>query len=256
MTSELKSQFLLDPKLTHLNHGSFGACPKSVIKNLGKWQIRMEKDPVQLLEADIFPLLSNSRKALGNFVGCEGEDLVYYPNPTHAVNAVAHSLKLKIGDEVLGTNHIYGALDFTWKQVCKDTRAKFIKAELPPPIKSKDEFLNKFFSYVSARTRVIFISHITSMTAMIFPVEEIIQFAREKDILAIIDGAHVPGHLPLNITALDPDIYTGAVNYGEDIFFSGKLNDLLHGKNHGGHTGNMTDKYDPGSSRYVTEKFV
>ena len=210
MTSKLTSQFLLDPKLTYLNHGSFGACPKSVIENLGKWQMRMEKDPVQLLDADISPLLANSRNALGNFVGCEGDDLVYYPNPTHAVNAVARSLKLKLDDEVLSTNHIYGALDFTWKQVCKDTKAKFIKAELPPPIKSKDEFLNKFFSYVSARTRVIFISHITSMTAMIFPVEEIIQFARERDILAIIDGAHVPGHLPLNITALDPDIYTGA----------------------------------------------
>ena len=119
MTSKLKSQFLLDPKLTYLNHGSFGACPKSVIENLGKWQIRMEKDPVQLLDADISPLLANSRKALGDFVGCEGDDLVYYPNPTHAVNAVARSLKLKLGDEVLSTNHIYGALDFTWKQVCK-----------------------------------------------------------------------------------------------------------------------------------------
>ncbi|MDP6134247.1 MAG: aminotransferase class V-fold PLP-dependent enzyme, partial [Candidatus Marinimicrobia bacterium] len=133
----MKSQFLLDPKLTYLNHGSFGACPKSVIENLREWQIRMEKDPVQLLEADIFPLLANSRKALGNFVGCKGDDLVYYPNPTHAVNAVARSLKLKIGDEILGTNHIYGALDFSWKQVCKDTGTKFIKAELLPPIKSK-----------------------------------------------------------------------------------------------------------------------
>ena len=119
-------------------------------------------------------------------------------------------IKLKIDDEVLGTNHIYGALDFTWKQVCQDTGAKFIKAELLPPITSKDEFLNKFFSYVSDKTRVIFISHITSMTAMIFPVQEIIQFAREQKILIIIDGAHVPGHLPLNITELDPDIYTGA----------------------------------------------
>ena len=201
---------MLDPNLIFLNHGSFGACPKTVCDKLQDWQNRLEKEPVQFLETDIFPLLANSRAALGNFVGCEGDDLVYYPNPTHAVNAVARSLKLKLGDEVLGTNHIYGALDFTWKQVCKDTGAKFIKAELPPPIKSKDEFLNKFFSYVSDKTKVIFISHITSMTAMIFPVEKIIQFARGKDILAIIDGAHVPGHLPLNITELDPDIYTGA----------------------------------------------
>jgi len=170
----------------------------------------MEKEPVQFLESDIFPLLTDSRNALGNFVGCEGDDLVYYPNPTHAVNAVARSLKLKNGDEVLGTNHIYGALDYTWTQVCKDSGAEFIKAVLPLPIKSKAEFLDLFFSYVSKKTRVIFISHITSMTAMIFPVDEIIQFAKERNILTIIDGAHVPGHLPLNITELDPDIYTGA----------------------------------------------
>ena len=201
---------MLDPALTYLNHGSFGACPKLIFDNLKDWQIRMEKDPVQFLESDIFPLLADSRKALGNFLGCEGDDLVYYPNPTHAVNAVARSLKLKAGDEVLSTNHIYGALDFTWQQVCQDSGAKFIKAELQLPIKSKAEFLNIFFSYMSDKTRVIFISHITSMTAMIFPVEDIIQFAKDRDILTIIDGAHVPGHLPLNITELDADIYTGA----------------------------------------------
>ena len=210
MLENLKNQFLLDPDITFLNHGSFGACPKTVCDNLQDWQNRVEKEPVQFFETDIFPLLADSRKALGKFLGCEGDDLVYYPNPTHAVNAVARSLKLKAGDEVLGTNHIYGALDFTWQQVCKDTGAEFIKAELPPPIKSKDEFLDIFFSYVSDKTRVIFISHITSMTAMIFPVNEIIQFARQRDIITIIDGAHVPGHLPLNITELDPDIYTGA----------------------------------------------
>ena len=210
LKSPLKNQFMLDPALTYLNHGSFGACPKLIFDNLKDWQIRMEKDPVQFLESDIFPLLADSRKALGNFLGCEGDDLVYYPNPTHAVNAVARSLKLKAGDEVLSTNHIYGALDFTWQQVCQDSGAKFIKAELPLPIKSKAEFLNIFFSYMSDKTRVIFISHITSMTAMIFPVEDIIQFAKDREILTIIDGAHVPGHLQLNITELDADIYTGA----------------------------------------------
>ena len=210
MLENLKNQFLLDPDITFLNHGSFGACPKTVCDNLQDWQNRVEKEPVQFFETDIFPLLADSRKALGKFLGCEGDDLVYYPNPTHAVNAVARSLKLKAGDEVLGTNHIYGALDFTWQQVCKDTGAEFIKADLPLPINSKDEFLNIFFSYVSNKTRVIFISHITSMTAMIFPVNEIIQFARQRDIITIIDGAHVPGHLPLRLTELDPDIYTGA----------------------------------------------
>ena len=92
MTSKLTSQFLLDPKLTYLNHGSFGACPQSVIENLGKWQMRMEQDPVQLLDTDISSLLANSRKVLGNFVGCEGDDFVYYLNPTHAFNSFARSI--------------------------------------------------------------------------------------------------------------------------------------------------------------------
>jgi len=206
----LKNQFVLDPNLIFLNHGSFGACPIPVIENFNIWQKRMESNPCQFLETDIFPLLSYSRKELGKFVGCDGDDLVYYPNPTHAVNAVARSLKLNSGDEVLGTNHIYGALDFTWKQVCEDSGARFVKSEIPTPINSKNDFLELFFSYVTDKTKVIFISQVTSMTAMIFPVEDIIQFAKERNILTIIDGAHVPGHLPLNIKALDPDIYTGA----------------------------------------------
>ena len=92
MLENLKNQFLLDPDITFLNHGSFGACPKTVCDNLQDWQNRVEKEPVQFFETDIFPLLADSRKVLGKFLGCEGDDLVYYPNPTHAVNAVARSL--------------------------------------------------------------------------------------------------------------------------------------------------------------------
>ena len=114
------------------------------------------------------------------------------------------------GDEVLSTNHIYGALDRTWKYICEKNGAEFVKADIAFPIQSKDEFLNSFFKAVTSKTRVIFLSHITSMTAMIFPVEEVVEFARENNILSIIDGAHVPGHIPLNINTLNPDIYTGA----------------------------------------------
>ena len=210
MAVNLKDQFFLDPDITFLNHGSFGACAKPVYEDLLNWQLQMEREPVKFFEDTIFDALKKSRQVLGNYINCPADDLVYFPNPTTAINAAARSLKLEPGDEVLSTNHIYGALDRTWKYICEKNGAEFVKADIAFPIQSKDEFLNSFFKAITSKTRVIFLSHITSMTAMIFPVEEVVEFARENNILSIIDGAHVPGHIPLNIHTLNPDIYTGA----------------------------------------------
>ena len=201
---------MLDPEIIFLNHGSFGACAKPVYENLLTWQKKLEKEPVKFFEDTILDALQTSRQALGNYIGCSSEDLVYFPNPTTAVNAVARSLKLNPGDEVLSTNHIYGALDRSWKYICNQKKAHFIKADIPFPLYSEDEFLECFFSAVTDHTKVIFLSHITSMTAMKFPVEKVVSFAKKNNILSIIDGAHVPGHIPLNIRKLDADMYTGA----------------------------------------------
>ena len=210
MAVNLKDQFFLDPDITFLNHGSFGACAKPVYENLLNWQMQMEWEPVHFFEETIFDALKKSRQILGKYINCPADDMVYFPNPTTAINAAARSLKLEPEDEVLSTNHIYGALDRTWKYICNKNEAKFVKADIPFPIQSKDEFLIRFFKAITSKTRVIFLSHITSMTAMIFPVEEVVEFAGENNILSIIDGAHVPGHIPLNINTLNPDIYTGA----------------------------------------------
>lgn len=210
MAVNLKDQFFLDPDITFLNHGSFGACAKPVYENLLNWQMQMEWEPVHFFEETIFDALKKSRQILGKYINCPADDMVYFPNPTTAINAAARSLKLEPEDEVLSTNHIYGALDRTWKYICNKNEAKFVKADIPFPIQSKDEFLIRFFKAITSKTRVIFLSHITSMTAMIFPVEEVVEFARKNNILSIIDGAHVPGHIPLNIHTLNPDIYTGA----------------------------------------------
>ncbi len=210
MFSDLKNQFMLDPEIIFLNHGSFGACAKPVYENLLQWQQKLEKEPVKFFEDTIWDALQASRKALGDYIGCSHDDLVYFPNPTTAVNTVARSLKLKPDDEVLSTNHIYGALDRSWKYICKEKNARFIKADIPFPLHSEDEFLKRFFGYVTDHTKVIFLSHITSMTAMKFPVEKVVTFAKKNNILSIIDGAHVPGHIPLNIRKLDADMYTGA----------------------------------------------
>ena len=210
MFPHLKNQFFLDPKITFLNHGSFGACAKPIYNNLLEWQKKLEEEPVKFFENTIFDALEKSRKALGDYINCPADDLVYFQNPTTAVNAVARSLKLNPGDEVLSTNHIYGALDRSWKYILTNKRANFVKAKIPFPIQSKQEFLDSFFKHITNHTKVIFLSHITSMTAMKLPVEEVIEFAKEKNILTIIDGAHVPGHIPLDILKLDADIYTGA----------------------------------------------
>ena len=210
MFPNLKTQFLLDPKVIFLNHGSFGACAKPNYDNLLFWQNKLESEPVHFFEDLLEQELENSRFSLSNYINCDQNNLVYFSNPTTAINAVARSIKLKPGDEVLSTNHIYGALDRTWRYICKQTKANFIKAEIPFSISSNENFLDLFFSYINNNTKVIFISHITSMTAMIFPVKEIIKFAKKNNIISIIDGAHVPGHIDLNINKLEPDIYTGA----------------------------------------------
>jgi len=196
--------------MVFLNHGSFGACAKPIYENLLKWQQKLEEDPVKFFEDTIFNALKISRQALGDYLNCSPDDLVYFPNPTTAINAVARSLKLEPDDEVLSTNHIYGALDRSWKYICKEKNAQFVKANIPFPISSEDEFLECFFSAVTDHTKVIFLSHMTSMTAMKFPVEEVVSFAKKNNILSIIDGAHVPGHIPLDIRKLDADMYTGA----------------------------------------------
>ncbi|SVB90097.1 uncharacterized protein METZ01_LOCUS242951, partial [marine metagenome] len=115
MFPDLKNQFMLDPEIIFLNHGSFGACAKPVYANLIKWQQKLEQEPVAFFEETLFEALKISRQTLGDYISCSADDLVYFPNPTTAVNAVARSLKLEPNDEVLSTNHIYGALDRSWK---------------------------------------------------------------------------------------------------------------------------------------------
>ena len=201
---------MLDSDTIFLNHGSFGACAKPVFQDLLKWQKELEREPVLFLDETIYKALSSSRSALGNYINCDPNDLVYFPNPTTAINAVARSLELQPGDEVLSTNHIYGALDKSWEYICNYKKANFVKADIPFPIESKSQFMERFTNLITDKTKVIFLSHITSMTAMRFPVEEVLKVAKQKNILSIIDGAHVPGHIELDIKELDPDIYTGA----------------------------------------------
>lgn len=205
----LKPQFLLDPSITFLNHGSFGACPKPVFEAYQRWQLELERQPVEFLgrRADI--LLAEARTALGNYLHASADDLIFVPNATFGLNIVAQSLGLQPGDEILTTDHEYGALNLTWKFVCQKTGARYVQQPIPLPVTTQEAFIETLWKAVTPNTCVIFLSHITSPTALIFPLTEICRRARERGILTVIDGAHVPGQLALDLTALGADFYSG-----------------------------------------------
>lgn len=210
MPSNLKSQFLLDPEITFLNFGSFGACPKPVFEEYQRWQRLLEKEPVQFIAVKGPEYLKTSREALAQFLYADANDLVYVTNPTYAVNIVAKNLLLEPGDEVLTTSLEYGACDRTWNYYCTKQQAVYRKQAISLPLTTKEKFLEEFFSGINSKTKVIFISHITSATALILPIQEICDKAREKGILTVIDGAHAPAHISLNLTELGADVYIGA----------------------------------------------
>lgn len=206
----LKHNFLLDPHIRFMNHGSFGACPRPVFAAYQNWQRELERQPVEFLGRRALALLAEARSKLGRYLGCQPENLVYFPNPTTAINMVARSLELSPGDEILTSDHEYGAMDRTWRFICKKTGASYIQQPVPLPLGGQSDFVEAFWQGVTPRTRVIFISHITSPTALIFPVEAICRRAREAGIISIVDGAHAPGQMAVNLEEIGADIYTGA----------------------------------------------
>lgn len=203
----LKKQFLLDPSVTFLNHGSFGATPRPVFAEYQRWQRELENQPVEFLGRRFNDLMHTAREALATYLGTSAGNVIYAQNVTVALNIVARSLELGAGDEVLTSNHEYGAMDRTWRFLAKERGFTYINQ--PVDLSSQDAFVDSFWRGVTPNTRVIFLSHITSPTATIFPVEKIIQRAREKNILTIIDGAHVAGQIPLNLDELGADFYGG-----------------------------------------------
>lgn len=208
--NSIRDEFLIDPEIVFLNHGSFGACPRPVFEVCQEWQRRLERQPVEFLGRKFDSLMAEARASLAEFLGAEAGEVVYFPNPTTAVNMVVRSLSLSPGDEILATDHEYGAMDRTWRYICKKTGARYINRQVPLPLQDEEAFCEHFWNGVNEHTRIIFLSHITSSTAIKFPIEEIVRRARNSGILTIIDGAHAPGQIPVNLSEIGADIYTGA----------------------------------------------
>jgi isopenicillin-N epimerase len=207
---DLNSQFFIDPNITFLNFGSFGACPKPIMEDYHTWQFEMEKEPVQFITINGYKYLKQSREALSSYINCNADDIVYVMNPSYAMNIIAKSLVLNPGDEILTTDLEYGAIDKACSYYCKQKGARYIRQHINLPVTSKEAFIEEFWKGYSKNTKAIFISHITSTTGMILPVKEICEMAKAKGLLTIVDGAHVPGHIALDLSELKADIYTGA----------------------------------------------
>jgi isopenicillin-N epimerase len=210
VTDSLKSHFLLDPRVVFLNHGSFGACPRPVFETYQRWQRELERQPVEFLARRAEGLMAEARTRLAGTLGCQADEVVYFPNPTTAINMVVRSLELGPGDEILATDHEYGAMDRTWRFVCQNHGARYVRLPIPLPVISESDFVERLWSGVNPRTRAVFLSHITSQTALKFPVEAVCERARRAGLLSIVDGAHAPGQIPLDLTTLGADLYTGA----------------------------------------------
>jgi isopenicillin-N epimerase len=208
MACIMRELFLLDPDVIFLNHGSFGACPKPVFAELQRWQLAMERNPVEFLGRRSAALLRAARQRLATYLDAALDDLVFVPNATTGVNTVARSLQLQPGDEVLTTDHEYGACDATWRLVCERAGAHYRRVQIPLPFDAKS-FVARLMAAVTPRTRLIFLSHITSNTALIFPVAALCAAARERGIATLVDGAHAPGQIDLSLNAVGADFYTG-----------------------------------------------
>ena len=207
-----KSLFFFQEGITYLNHGSFGACPKIIFEDYQQWQIQLETQPVQFLTDKLYEALRNSRESLAAFLGCKHDEILFFQNPTTAISNIIYNLNLNPEDEVLMTDHEYGALVRAWTAWGLRNKVKIRNAKIQLPLESKSKFFDDVLKKISSRTKVLFLSHITSPTGLVFPIKEIVDFAKQEKIITIIDGAHAPGHIDLNIHKLGCDFYTGALH--------------------------------------------
>lgn len=201
--------FLLDPDVAFLNHGSFGATPRPVFDAYQRWQLELERQPVRFVMRRQEHLLDEARAVLAGYLNVPDTDLTFVTNATSGLNVIARSLPLGPGDEILTTDLEYGALDFTWQHLCAKAGARYVSQPISVPFTTPEQVIDDLWAGVNDRTRAIFLSHMTSATAVTLPVKEICARARDEGILTIIDGAHVPGHLPLDLREIGADIYAG-----------------------------------------------
>ncbi len=209
MPSPLIEHFALDPSVVYLNHGSFGACPRRVLERQTELRERLERGPVRFFMRDLPELLEGARAALAEFVGAAAEDVAFLRNATSGVGAVLSSLRFEPGDELLTTNHAYRACHNALAHAAERSGATLVVAKVPFPIASSAAAAEAILSRVSARTKLVMLDHVTSATGLVLPVEALVHELESRGVAVLVDGAHAPGMLTLNLTRLGASYYTG-----------------------------------------------
>jgi isopenicillin-N epimerase len=199
----------LDPTVTFLNHGSYGATPRAVLAVQQEWRDRLEAEPVRFLGRELEGHLDVARSALGTFLGADPDDLVFVSNATSGVNAVLRSLRLDPGDEILVNDHEYNAVVNAASYAAEREGAVVVRAQIPFPLADPGEVTQAILDRVTARTRIAVISHVTSPTALVFPIAQLVRELGRRGIDTLVDGAHAPGMVPLDLDEMGAAYYTG-----------------------------------------------
>jgi isopenicillin-N epimerase len=207
--ASLRSHWSLDPEIVFLNHGSFGACPNAVRAVQQAFRDQLEREPARFFTREAPPLLAAAREALGAFVGAPSDGIGLVANVSTAINAVLRSAKLPAGSEILITDHAYNATRNAVEYVARERGCDVVLAEIPFPIENEAIVLERILAAVTPRTRLAVIDHVTSQTALVFPVEALIRELDSRSVDVLVDGAHAPGMLDLDVGALAPAYYTG-----------------------------------------------
>lgn len=205
----MRQHWTLEPGITFLNHGSFGACPADVLAGQSRLRARLEANPMRFMVREQEALLDGALEALGAFLGAAPADLAFVPNATAGVNAVLRSLQFAPGDEILTTDHLYPACRNTLDYVAARTGARVAVARISFPLEHSSEIVKSILDAANARTRLAVLDHVSSPTALVFPVEALVRALAARGIDTLLDGAHAPGMLPLDLDALGAAYYVG-----------------------------------------------
>jgi isopenicillin-N epimerase len=209
MPDDLRRHWILDPDVTFLNHGSFGACPEVVLQTQDEWRRRMEREPVRFLVDELEAHLDEARAAVAAFVGADPDDLAFCPNATTAVNAVVRSLAFARGDELLVTDHAYNACRNAIEYAAGKAGARVVVARIPFPLTGDDDVIAPIRAAVTRRTKLALLDHVTSPTGVVFPIAKLVEMLAAKGVDTVVDGAHAPGMLPLDLETIGAAYYTG-----------------------------------------------
>lgn len=204
----LKESWLLDPSIVFLNHGSFGACPRAVLARQDLWREQMEARPIEFLDRRLDALLAEARQPFADFLRCDRDDFAFITNATSGVNAVLRSLRLEPGDQLLTTNHVYPAVRQTMRHLAERAGGEHVEVRVDLPVRDAEQVVNAIASALTPRTRLVIMDHVTSPTALVFPAAAVAALCAQRGVDLLIDGAHAPGMVDLDLRALNPAYYT------------------------------------------------